>query len=62
MKIKEVIKRNARLFMQTTTSRDDFREKLHFQNLLNLGNIACSIQGDTENIYLLFSLPQERNG
>ena len=48
--------------MQTATSCDDFREKLHFQNLLNLGNIACLIQGDTENIYLLFSLPQERNG
>ena len=48
--------------METATSCDDFREKLHFQNLLNLGNIACLIQGDTENIYLLFSLPQERNG
>ena len=59
--MKEVIKINAILSMQTTTSRDDFRGKLHFQNFLNLGNIACSIQGDTENICLLFSLSQERN-
>ena len=48
--------------MLTTTSRNDFRGKLHFQCFLNLGNIACSIQGDTENICLLFSLSQERNG
>ena len=48
--------------IQTTTSRDDFRGKLHSQNFLNLDNIACSIEGDTENIYLLFSLSQERNG
>ena len=48
--------------MQTLTSRDDFRGKLHFQRFLNSGKIACSIQGDTENIYLLLSLSQERNG
>ena len=29
--------------MQTTTSRDNFRGKLHSQNVLNFGNIVCSI-------------------
>ena len=40
--------------MQTTTSRDNFRVKLNFQNVLNLGNIACSILGNIENIFICF--------
>ena len=40
--------------MQTTTSRDNFRGKLHFQNVLNFGNIACLILGDIENIFICF--------
>ena len=29
--------------MQTTTSRDNFRGNLYFENVLNFGDIACSI-------------------
>ena len=40
--------------MQKTTSRDNFRGKLHFQNVLNFGSMACLIYGDIENIFFCF--------
>ena len=40
--------------IQATSSRDNFSWKLHFQNVLNFDNIACSILGDIENIFICF--------
>ena len=48
--------------MQITTSRDNFRRKLHFQNVLNFGNMGCSISGDTEGIFICFLFCKKRNG
>ena len=46
--------------MQTTTSRDNFGKELHFQNVLNFGNIACSILVDTESILSVFSFAKKK--
>ena len=49
------MKINAIPCKQTTTSRDNFREKLDcLKNVLNFGNIACAIKGDIENIFICF--------
>ena len=48
--------------MQITTSRHNFRRKLHFQNVLNFGNIGCSISGDIEDIFICFLFCKKRNG
>ena len=48
--------------MQTTTSRDNFRGKLHFQNVLNLGNVVPSILGDIEYIFICFLFRKKRSG
>ena len=54
------MKINAIPCKQTTTSRDNFREKLDcLKNVLNFGNIACAIKGDLK-IFLSVSPFEEK--
>ena len=52
--MEQVIKIKAIPSMQTTISGDIFLGELHFQNVFDFDNIACSIYGDIKKFFICF--------